>query len=59
MQDLVLIFNIKLTFISSTILSIFEGKSNKNGHFRTKIQHVHLFQIAFRMVVWGSLKVYR
>lgn len=43
MQDIVLIFNIRLTFIVSIILATFRENSNGYGHFGTKIQYFHFF----------------
>ncbi len=59
MQHIVLIINIYLTFITSTILPTFREIYKVYGHFRTKIQYVHFFQITIGMVVWGTIKVYR
>ena len=43
MQDLVLIFNINLTFNSSTILSTFREINNEYGDYRRKNKCIHFF----------------
>ena len=43
MQDLVLIFNIKLTFNTSIILATFNENYNVYGCFRRKNKYIHFF----------------
>ncbi len=43
MQGLVLIFNIKLTFNTSTILATFKENYNEYGDFRRKNKYIHFF----------------
>ncbi len=43
MQDIVLMFNIKLTFYTSTILSTFKENYNEYGDFGRKNQYIHFF----------------
>ena len=43
MQRLVLIFNIKLTFNSSIILSTFKENYNEYGDFHRKNKCIHFF----------------
>jgi len=43
MQDIVLIFNINLTFNSSTILSTFRENYNEYGDYRRKNKCIHFF----------------
>jgi hypothetical protein len=43
MQDIVLIFNIKLTFSTSIILATFKENYNEYGDFRRKNKYIHFF----------------